>query len=334
MAGNQSQERRARVVVQTGMAAFALLVGSGLDAVVTWWAWSNWGPVPAVALCLFFWPIPAILTYWLGFGLFGRVVLATGVFRAAAGSRPARVVHLGRPIALTAIAALSALAVVGVGLTIVVLEMTGEDGGQQDAVLVQDAEAVALQIGDMPMEFIEVEGSAMHVTNDQSCAGAEGAELNECLSQLEEWGRTDGYQVEYASSDSAALLSGTYDIFGAVSLYQDQEGAVAAFRAGKERLQKELEELEDANLVEIPTVGDESVAFVTTATQEAGTGGVPVSLYVVDFRRGNVLGRTGATAPTALASVDDALRLAQVMDSRILRVASLVSPTASTTAVP
>jgi hypothetical protein len=217
---------------------------------------------------------------------------------------------------------------------IVLAACGGGDGGQEESVLVQDAEAVALQIGDMPMDFIEVEGSAMHVTNDQSCAGTEGAELDECSSQLEEWGRLDGYQVEYASSDSTALYSGTFDVFGAVSLYQDQKGAAAAFRAGKERLQKGLGELEDANLVEIPTVGDESVAFVTTTSQETGTTDVPVRLYVVDFRRGNVLGRIGATAPTALASVDDALRLAQVMDNRILRVASLISPTARPTAAP
>jgi hypothetical protein len=316
------------------MAGFALLVGSGLDAVATWWVWTNWGPGPAVALCLFFWPIPAIITYWLGFGVFGRVVLATGVFRTAAGSRPARVVRLGRPIALTAVAALSALAVVGVALTIVVLDMTGKDGGEEEAALVEDAEAIALQIGDMPMDFIEVEGSAMHVTSSQSCAGAEGVELDECLRQLEEWGRLDGYQTEYASNDPAAILSGTYDVFGAISLYQDQKGAAAAFRTGKETLQEELEQLEDAAPVEIPTVGDESVAFVTTSSQETGTRDISVSLHVVDFRRGNVLGRIGATSPTALASVDDALKLAQVMDRRILRVAGQITPTASPTATP
>jgi hypothetical protein len=211
----------------------------------------------------------------------------------------------------------------------------GDGGGQKESVLIEDAEAISLQIGDMPMEYIEVEGSATHVTDSQSCAGAEGAELDECLSQLKEWGRTDGYQVEYISNDPTAFYSGTYDIFGAISLYQDQEGAIAAFRDGKERLQEELAQLEDSNLVEIPTVGEESVAFVTTTSQQMGTSDIPVSLHVVDFRRGNVLGRIGATAPTALASVDDALRLAQVMDGRILRVAGLVTPTAaSPTATP
>jgi hypothetical protein len=155
------------------------------------------------------------------------------------------------------------------------------------------------------------------------------------LSNLKEWGRTDGYQVEYVSSDPTAFYSGTYDVFSAVSIYQDQEGAIAAFRDGKDRLQEELAQLEDSNLVEIPTVGEESVAFVATTSQEVSGRDIPVSLNVVDFRRGNVLARIGTTAPTALASVDDALSLAQVMDGRILRVAGLITPTAaSPTATP
>jgi len=208
----------------------------------------------------------------------------------------------------------------------------GDGGGQEQSVLIEDVEAITLQIGDMPMDFVEVESSATHITDSESCAGAEGAELDECLSHLKEWGRTDGYQVEYVSNDPTAFYSGTYDVFSAVSIYQDQEGAIAAFRDGKERLQKELAQLEDSNLVEIPTVGEESVAFVTVTSQEVGGRDIPVSLNVVDFRRGNVLARIGTTAPTALASVDDALSLAQVMDGRILRVAGLISPTASPSA--
>jgi len=207
-------------------------------------------------------------------------------------------------------------------------------GGQEEVVLIEDAEAIALQIGDVPMDFLEVEGSAMHITNAESCAGAQGDERDECLSRLEEWGRLDGYQVEYATSDPEALLSGTYSIFGAVSIYRDQKGASEAFRVGEGRLQEDLRQLEDAAPVEIPTIGDESVAFVTVASQTVGTRDISASLYVIDFRRGNVLVRIGATAATALASVDDALRLAERLDERILRVASQTSPAASPTAAP
>ena len=217
---------------------------------------------------------------------------------------------------------------------IIVAACAGGGDGQEEAVLIEEAEAIALQIGDVPMDFLEVEGSAMHVTNTESCASAQGDERDECLSRLEEWGRLDGYQVEYASNDPEALLSGTYSIFGAVSIYRDQKGASEAFRVGEGRLQEDLRQLEDAAPVEIPTIGDESVAFVTVASQTVGTRDISASLYVIDFRRGNVLVRIGATAATALASVDDALRLAERLDERILRVASQTSPAASPTAAP
>jgi hypothetical protein len=214
-------------------------------------------------------------------------------------------------------------------LLIVLAPCAGGGGGQEEAVLIEDAEAIALQIGDVPMDFLEVEGSAIHVTNAESCATAQGAERDKCLSRLEEWGRLDGYQVEYASNDPQAVLSGTYSIFGAVSIYQNQLGAAEAFRVGEERLQEDLRQLEDAAPVEIPTIADESLAFVTVDSGSTGTRDISISLHVVDFRRGNVLVRIGATAPTALASVDDALELAQRLDERILRVAGRIAPTAS-----
>ncbi len=211
-------------------------------------------------------------------------------------------------------------------LTIVVTS-TGCGDSQEEAILIEDPEAVALQIGDVPMDFAEVEGSAKHITNSESCANVREAERDECLSQLEEWGRLDGYEVEYAASDPEAFLGGTYRVFSAVSLYQDEKGAAEAFRVGQERLQEDLQQMEDASAVQIPIVGDESVAFVTIASQRIGKRDVSVSLHVIDFRRGNVLARIGATAPTALASVDDALEWAQQLDQRILQAAGQVSPT-------
>ncbi|KPK47313.1 MAG: hypothetical protein AMJ77_03505 [Dehalococcoidia bacterium SM23_28_2] len=219
-------------------------------------------------------------------------------------------------------------------LLTIVAASTGCSDSQEEAILIEDPEAVALQIGDVAMDFAEVEGSAKHITNSESCASTQEDERDECLSQLEEWGRLDGYEVEYAANDPEAFLSGTYRVFGAVSIYRDQEGAAEAFRVGEERLQEELRQLEDAAAVEIPTVGDESVAFVTIASQRIGKRDVSVSLHVIDFRQENVLARIGATAPTALATVDDALEWAQKLDQRILQATGRISPTASPSATP
>jgi hypothetical protein len=219
-------------------------------------------------------------------------------------------------------------------LLTIVAACDGGGGGQEEAVLIENPQAVALQIGDVPMDFAEVEGSAKHITNSESCASVPQAQRDECLGQLEEWGRLDGYEVEYAANDPEAFLGGTYRVFGAVSIYRDQKGAAEAFRVGQERLQEDIRQLEDASAVQIPTVGDESMAFVTISSQRIGKRDVSVSMHVIDFRRGNVLVRIGATAPTALASVDDALGWAQRLDQRILQTVARISPTAGPNATP
>ncbi|MDP2948791.1 MAG: hypothetical protein Q8P22_04565 [Chloroflexota bacterium] len=226
-----------------------------------------------------------------------------------------------------------------------------------------DLPASLMKAGD----FMKAPDSGHHITNDESCGGSPGAEGTAtpalsgaegpassptaapvatvsptpsgtpseratCLRDLEEWGRLDGYQVEYRASAPNAFYAGTYDIFNAASIYKDAKGADAAFRNGQERLQESLKELEEAEPVDIPLVGDESLAFVVTSTQKMEDRDISVSLHVVDFRRGNVLVRVGTTAPTALASVDDPLTLARQVDERILRVAGQPSGTSTPTA--
>ena len=139
--------------------------------------------------------------------------------------------------------------------------------------------------------------------------------------------------MEFWANDPTAFEAGIYDVFNSTSIYRDAQGASDSFRDGLERLEKGLAEMEDATLVQIEPVGEESVAFRTTAVQKEGDREISVTLYVVDFRRGNTLARVGAIAPSDLASVDAVLALAQRVDERILRVASRTAPTFSPTAV-
>jgi len=65
---------------------------------------------------------------------------------------------------------------------------------------------------------------------------------------------------------------------------------------------------------------------------------VPISTYVVDFRRGNTIVRTQVAIAKALGSADEAVGWARRVDTKILRVSGwqtiLGSPEPSVTAVP
>jgi len=229
-------------------------------------------------------------------------------------------------------------------LALLLVAACGNGGGEEEGVFLQDPEAALLQISEVPSRFVEIEGSRRHISNEESCAGTEGTEREECLSQREQWGRLDGIEVAYRADDPTAFLDGVYRVFSATTVYRDPKGARDSFSHNLERLKKDLAGLEDApqvdaaTLVEIEPVGEESVAFAINTFENLGGDDIPVTLYVVDFRRGNTLAQVGVIAPTALASVDPVLALAKRVDQRILRVASPtappVSPTAAATATP
>jgi hypothetical protein len=218
-----------------------------------------------------------------------------------------------------------------VGLCLAVLNACGGDGGdEEEAILIEDAEAVALQIGDLPADFV-AEGEPMHVTNEESCAAAAEEEREECIERLDSFGRRDNYQVAYDSTDPEAMLSGMYYVFSGVSVYETVTGAAQSFDYGQEQLEEVIGESEDISRVSAPTVGNESAAYVANQGVLSEDVSVPVSSYVVDFRRGNLLVRVVTDIPTALGNVDEAVELARRVDERILAVAGQISSTASPT---
>jgi len=207
------------------------------------------------------------------------------------------------------------------------------DADQEEPILIEDAEAVALQVGDLPVDFV-AEGEPAHLTNEQTCAASGDAERQECIDRLEGFGRRDNYQVAYYATDPTAILFGLNHVFSSVSVYETATGAAQAFDYSQTKLEQVIRASEDISRVSAPTVGDESAAFVANLSAAAEGGAVSISSYVVDFRRGNLLVRVGTDVPAALGNVDDAVQLARQVDQRILRVASLISPTANPTATP
>jgi hypothetical protein len=207
------------------------------------------------------------------------------------------------------------------------------DAAQEEPILIEDAEAVALQVGDLPVDFV-AEGEPAHLTNEQTCAASGDAERQECIDRLEGFGRRDNYQVAYYATDPTAILFRLNHVFSSVSVYETATGAAQAFDYSQGKLEQAIRTSEDISRVSAPTVGDESAAFVANLSAAAAGGAVSISSYVVDFRRGNLLVRVGTDVPATLGNVDDAVQLARQVDQRILRVASLISPTASPIATP
>jgi len=206
-------------------------------------------------------------------------------------------------------------------------------GEQEEAILIEDAEAVALQVGDLPTEFV-AEGEPIHVTIEESCAASSDEERQECIDRLESFGRRDNYQVAYYSTDPTAMLSGMYYVFSSVSVYETVTGAAQSFDYGQGKLEQVIRESEDISRVAAATVGDESEAYVANQSAPLENGSLPISSYLVDFRRGNLLVRVGTEVATALGNVDEAVQLARRVDERILRVTGRISPTVSPVAAP
>jgi hypothetical protein len=187
--------------------------------------------------------------------------------------------------------------------------------------LIEDPEAVALQPTDMPVDLVEAGEGGIHVTIEQACASAADAtERQACIDRLNSWGRRDHYQVTYASTDPNTLVTGVFQITVGVSVYETLEGAHASYIYNVDRLKDLLKENPDTSLLQAETVGDESVAWVNNSTETLGNRDVPISSYVIDFRRGNTIVRIQAAIASALGSVDEALTWARRVDTRILRV--------------
>lgn len=191
------------------------------------------------------------------------------------------------------------------------------------APLIMDAERVALTTRDVPLNFQQVPGGALHLSSEDICrlGNPSEAEQQDCLGRQREWKRLDSYQVLFQDESLEAGLSGAgvFEILFISSAYQDRQGVAQAFAWGKAQLLRRIDGAQGATLVSTPTVGEESLAFVVNSPQRFRGRDVPMSFYTVDFRRGNVLVRVTTVAPQVLAKVDDVLSLARLLDGRILK---------------
>jgi len=214
-------------------------------------------------------------------------------------------------------------------------------GGDSQPVgpVIQDPEAVVLQLTDLPLGMVTVGEGGIHVTNEQACADAtDENEKQACIDRLNSWGRRDHYQVMYAANDPDTILTGIFQILTGVSVYDTVEGAAASFDYSADRLKDLIKDKPDTSIVKAERVGDESVVWVSNTTETMGNRDVAISTWVVDFRRGNAIVRTQMGIAKALGSADEAVKWAHDVDTRILSVSGwdviLGSPEPTATAMP
>ncbi len=198
---------------------------------------------------------------------------------------------------------------------------------------INNVESAVLTQRDVPLDFSLVEDGTSHLSLDETCSRGNPAPeaKQECLTNIQEWGRLDTYQVIFRTTNQLATLSGTgmFEILNVSSVHSDSDGANEAYDWGRDQLQARINQGQDARMVTVPTVGEESVAFVVDSTDALFGQQIELSYYSIDFRQGNVLVRVATVAPKVLAKVDDVLALARIVDERIKRGGAQPQPAAS-----
>lgn len=198
---------------------------------------------------------------------------------------------------------------------------------------IRNVESVVLSQRDMPLDFSRADDESSHLSAEESCSrgSPDDAAKQECLSHMSEWRRLDSYQVIFRAINPLATLTGTgmFEVLNISSVHQDADGAAKAYAWGKDQLQARINESKDTKIVSIPTVGEESTAFVVETSDFIFGQQIQLSYYSIDFRRGNVLVRVATVAPTVLAKVDNVLALARIVDERIKKGGETPPPVAS-----
>jgi hypothetical protein len=145
------------------------------------------------------------------------------------------------------------------------------------------------------------------------------------LSRLGSWGYREGYQTAIAhAGGEQALLEGGYNVYQELHLFEDAEGAAAAFRYFRENVRRNgvSEELETA------VIGDESFVSQTHGgVVQSGSARAQKVIHQVMFRRGNVVAVIVTVGVEPLMAVDTALELSSMVDAKILGSRPHPSPT-------
>lgn len=139
---------------------------------------------------------------------------------------------------------------------------------------------------------------------------------------LTEWGYIDGYQTQYVPEGrQTAVLSGRFYVGVETHLFEDEDGAQAAYAFFEEKLTATSERVGE------PQIGNEASAWTFLPNQTIGSSTVKVVYHRAMFRRGNLVAVVSSTGAEPLVEVGSAIGLAAIIDEKALGDRETIEPT-------
>jgi len=191
------------------------------------------------------------------------------------------------------------------------------------------ASKFAIAQTDLPAGFL-TDITATYVLTRENYSGTPIFESpSRGLNLLAEWQYEGGYETGYlAEGGQAAVLNGGYFFWVETHLFEDEEGAKAAFEYMSERLDESVSEPISAS-----PVGNESGAWKAVG-DPVGSSTIPSALHRVVFRRGNLVSVVATYGANPLMSIDTATELAQIVDEKALGEREAIEPTPTSNYTP
>jgi hypothetical protein len=221
----------------------------------------------------------------------------------------------------------------------------GGGGGQADLTdrEITDGELslMALPLSDLGSQYadFELDDTSGIQTNEQAIESAFDQEDE--AADVERFGRVEGYEEDYLSSDALMEGTGPFYISTGVILHETADGASGNLKDGVGDAQRaagatqENTTLESTETFSVEDVGQEAVGLLQTVSAQGDDGG---SYYrtVVGFRQGRLIGTVSILRLDDEDVRDEATALARKLDERILAVlrGEVEEPTPTSEAAP
>ena len=143
---------------------------------------------------------------------------------------------------------------------------------------------------------------------------------------VERFGRANGYEASYTSSEALLEEKGPIHIATGVILHENADGASGNLKNGVEDAQravgktKEDVTIQGVDTFEVSDVGQEAVGMVQKASFKVDQAELALDQTIVGFREGRLIGSVAITSLEGEDVQEEATALARKLDERILAV--------------